>query len=88
MHTACDRRTRIRPADAVNCIVCNEPIRSRDGTAKLDDVLVHGACYIRARQPMAKPTSGAVNGASAAAPRVGWAQRLLRAVFGSRAAAR
>lgn len=89
VHRACDRRTRIRAADVVTCIVCNEPILSRDGTARLDDVLVHGACYVRARQPERKPPVAARNGASASPARVGLAQRLLRLVFGgARAAAR
>jgi predicted nucleic acid-binding Zn ribbon protein len=88
VHIACDRRTRTRSADVVTCIVCNEPIRSRDGTARLDDVLVHGACYVRARQPERKPAAMATNGVSTPASRVGLAQRLLRRVFGLGTAAR
>jgi len=88
VHIACDRRSRRRAADVVTCIVCNEPILSRDGTARLDDNLVHGACYVRARQVKRKPHVTATNGTSAASPRVGLAQRLLRLVFGERTAAR
>ena len=57
VHTACDRRTRLPQSAAVKCIVCNEPIRSRDGVARLGDVLVHGTCYVRARQPEHKVTA-------------------------------
>ena len=89
MHRACDRRTRIRAAESVTCIVCNEPILSHDGTARLGDLLVHGACYIRARQGDRKPPVAARNGASASPARVGLAQRLRRLVFGgARTAAR
>jgi len=87
LHATCDRRRRVR--EPVKCIVCNEPIRSRDGVARLGDVLVHGKCYVRARQPEPKPTdpdvtAPSVNG-SARDDR--WANRLLRRVFGSRTAA-
>ena len=87
LHATCDRRRRVR--ETVKCIVCNEPIRSRDGVARLGDVLVHGKCYVRARQPEPKPTdpdvtAPSVNG-SARDDR--WANRLLRRVFGSRTAA-
>jgi predicted nucleic acid-binding Zn ribbon protein len=88
VHAACDRRTRLRPADVAKCIVCNEPIRSSDGTARLDDVLVHGTCYVRARQPQRKPATVATNGASAPALKVGWKHRLLRRIFGPRPATR
>ena len=88
MHAACDRRTHVRPADVVKCIVCNEPIRSTDGTARLDDVLVHGTCYVRARRPGSKAPAAATNGVSAAAQASGLVPRLLRRVFGTRTAAR
>ena len=88
IHSACDRRTRARSVEVAKCIVCNEPIRSSDGTARLDDVLVHGTCYVRARQPERKPTAKVMNGASAPTQPVGLVPRLLRRVFGSRSAAR
>ena len=88
IHIACDRRTRMRPTDLAKCIVCNEPIRSTDGTARLDDVLVHGRCYVRARRPESKAPAAATNGISAPAPTTGLVPRLLRRVFGARSAAR
>jgi hypothetical protein len=88
IHAACDRRTRARPAEVAKCIVCNEPIRSTDGTARLDDVLVHGTCYVRARQPVGEPTAKVMNGASAPTETIGLVPRLLRRVFGARSAAR
>lgn len=88
IHSGCDRRTRPRPGEIAKCIVCNEPIRSTDGTARLDDVLVHGRCYVRARRPQHKATPAATNGASAPTETGGLVPRLLRRVFGSRSAAR
>jgi predicted nucleic acid-binding Zn ribbon protein len=88
VHAACDRRTHVRPADVVKCIVCNEPIRSNDGTARLDDVLVHGTCYVRARKPLHPSATVATNGASIPALKVGWTHRLLRRIFGPRTATR
>ena len=88
VHAACDRRTHLRPADAVKCIVCNEPIRSNDGTARLDDVLVHGTCYVRASQPQRKPATAATNGASTPTLKIGWTHRVLRRLFGARTATR
>jgi len=69
--------------------VCNEPIRSQDGTARLGDVLVHGACYVRARQPARKATAEPEHAATApdangSAREGSWVHRLLRRVFGSR----
>jgi len=88
VHAGCDRRTRVRAAEGAKCIVCNEPIRSTDGTARLDDVLVHGTCYVRARRPGSKAPAAATNGVSAAAQASGLVPRLLRRVFGTRTAAR
>ena len=88
IHAACDRRTRARAAEIAKCIVCNGPIRSTDGTARLDDVLVHGTCYVRARRPEHKATPVVPNGASASTETVGLVPRLLRRVFGARSAAR
>ena len=88
MHTACDRRTYARSADVAKCIVCNEPIRSNDGTARLDDVLVHGTCYVRARKPLHTSAAVATNGASIPPLKVGWTHRLLRRIFGPRTATR
>ena len=88
IHAACDRRTRVRAAEAAKCIVCNEPIRSSDGTARLDDVLVHGTCYVRARRPGSAAPAAAANGVSTPGEASGLVPRLLRRVFGTRTAAR
>jgi|SRR5215813_5640076 len=88
IHAACDRRTRARATEVAKCIVCNEPIRSSDGTARLDDVLVHGTCYVRARRPEHKAAPAAANGISAPTETSGLVPRLLRRVFGTRTAAR
>ena len=88
IHAGCDRRTRARATEVAKCIVCNEPIRSSDGTARLDDVLVHGSCYVRARHSERKPPAKVMNGAGASTQTVGLVPRLLRRVFGSRPAAR
>ena len=85
VHTACDRRTRVRESSPVQCVVCNEPIKSQDGTAKLGDVLVHGSCFVRARKPEQKTAAVAsrpVTPGGTELPRESrWAQRLLRRVF-------
>jgi hypothetical protein len=88
IHAACDRRTFVRAAEVAKCIVCNQPIRSSDGTARLDDVLVHGTCYVRARRPGSTAPAAAANGVSAPAEASGLVPRLLRRVFGTRTAAR
>src|SRR5262249_2911174 len=88
IHAGCDRRIRPRPGEIAKCIVCNEPIRSADGTARLDNVLVHGTCYVRARRPGQRAPPAATTGASAATKTGGLVPRLLRRVFGMRPAAR
>jgi|SRR5689334_5989700 hypothetical protein len=88
IHAACDRRTFVRAAEVAKCIVCNQPIRSSDGTARLDDVLVHGTCYVRARRPGSTAPAAATNGMSAPTETSGLVPRLLRRVFGTRTAAR
>src|SRR5690348_16407671 len=75
IHAGCDRRTRARATEVAKCIVCNEPIRSSDGTARLDDVLVHGTCYVRARHSERKPPAKVMNGAGASTQTVGLVPR-------------
>jgi hypothetical protein len=85
VHSACDRRSKARETSPAPCVVCNEPITSQDGTAKLGDVLVHGTCFVRARKPEQKTVVSAprpTGPGGGEPPRESrWAQRLLRRVF-------